>query len=125
MLTIDVYLAGFWYAIGGQHIYIAAMQHRKEMEKKNLPLPKCTKEFEVFKIKRGTPLPIPRQVVGPHQVQTTSSCVSTTSECMLLLLEHIAGDRGGPLLTQVQNMLAEVGMTAEEGGMVCGTCVQS
>ena len=27
--------AGFWYAIGGQHIYTAAMQHRKGKESKN------------------------------------------------------------------------------------------
>ena len=40
VLTVAVHLAGFWYAIGGQHIYKAAMKHRKEtyygneMEKK-------------------------------------------------------------------------------------------
>ena len=50
VLTVAVYLAGFWYAIGGQHIYTAAMQHRKEMEKKNHPLPTWTKEFEAFKL---------------------------------------------------------------------------
>ena len=45
-----------WCAIGSQHIYTAAMQHRKEMEKKNHPLPTGTKDFETFKIKCGTPL---------------------------------------------------------------------
>ena len=124
VLTVAVCLAGFWYAVGGQHIYTAAMQHRKEMEKKNHPLPTWTKEFEAFEIKRGTPLPIRRQLGGLHQVQTTSSSVSTTSERMRLLLEHIAEDLGVPLLTHVQNMLAEVGMTAEEGSVVCGTCFQ-
>ena len=39
----------------------------------------------------------------------------TTSERMQLLLEHIAEDLGVPLMTHVDNMLAEMGMTAEEG----------
>ena len=73
VLTVAVCLVGFWYAIGGQHMYTAAMQHRKEMENKNHPLPTWTKEFEAFEIKCGTPLPIGRQLAGLHQVQTTSN----------------------------------------------------
>ena len=92
--------------------------------KENHPLPTSTKDFEAFEIKRGTPPPIRRQLVGAHQVPTTSSSMSTTSKHMQLLLEHIAKDPGVPLLNDVQNMLAEVGMTAEEGSMVCGTCFQ-
>ena len=88
VLTVAVCLACFCYAIGGQHIYTAAMQHHKEMEKKDLPLPTWTKEFEAFEIKCGTPLPIRRKLAGLQQVQTTSSSVSTTTECMQLFLEH-------------------------------------
>ena len=42
---------------------------------------------------------------------------------MQFLLEHFREDTGGPLLTRVQNMFAQVGMTAEEGPVVCATCV--
>ena len=38
-------------------------------------------------------------------MQTTNSSVSTTSERMALLLEHIAEDPDAPLLTHTQNML--------------------
>ena len=54
-------------------------------------------------------------------MQTTSSSVSTTSERMPLLLEHIAEDPYAPLLTHTQNMLAEIGITADEGNVVCST----
>ena len=101
------------------------MQHRREIEKKNDPLPAWIKEIEALENKRGTLLPMQGQLAGLHQVQTTSSCLSTTIERMRLLLEHIAEDLGGALLTHVQNMLAEVERTAEEGSMVYGTCVQS
>ena len=63
MLTVAICLAGFWYAIGGPHIYKNAMRHCKEMEKKNHSVPTWTKEFEAFEIKRGTPLPIRRELV--------------------------------------------------------------
>ena len=52
-------------------------------------------------------------------MQTTSSSVSTTSERMALLLEHIAEDPDAPLLTHTQNMLAEIGKTTDEGNVVC------
>ena len=52
-------------------------------------------------------------------MQTTSSSVSTTSERMALLLEHIAEDPDAPLLTHTQNMLAEIRITADEGNVVC------
>ena len=68
VLTIAACLAGFWCAIGGA-IYTATKQQCKEIEKKNHPLPTCTKEFEAFAIKRGTPLPIRRQLAGIHQVR--------------------------------------------------------
>ena len=109
------------YAIGGQHIYTAPMQHRKEKEAKNHPLRTWTKEFEGFEVRRDTPLPIRRKPVGLHQVQTTSSSVSTTSERMALLLEHIAEDLDAALLTHTQNMLAKIGITADEGNVVCST----
>ena len=51
-------------------------------------------------------------------MQTTSSSVSTTSERMALLLEHIAEDPDAPLLTHTQNMLAQIGM------MTATWCVQ-
>ena len=54
-------------------------------------------------------------------MQTTSSRVSTTCERMALLLEHIAEDPDAPLLTHTQNMLAEIGNTADEGNVVCST----
>ena len=57
-----------WYAIGGQRIYTAAMQHRKDLEKKNNPLPTCTKEFAAFEIKSRTLLLIQRQLAGLHEV---------------------------------------------------------
>ena len=97
------------------------MQHRKEKEAKNHPLPTWTREFEGFEVRRDTPLPIRRKLAGLHQVQTTSSSVSTTSERMALLLEHIAEDPDAPLLTHTQNMLAEIGITADEGNMVCSS----
>ena len=80
--------------MGGQHIYTAAVQHRKDKEFKNHPLPLWTTKFEGFEVRRDTPLPIRRKLAGLHQVQTTSSSVSTTSERMALLLEHIAEDPG-------------------------------
>ena len=40
---------------------------------------------------------------------------------MALLLEHIAEDPDAPLLTHTQNMLAEIGITADEGNVVCST----
>ena len=72
-------------------------------------------------IRRDTPLPIRRKLAGLHQVKTTSSSVSTTSERMGLLLEHIAEDPDAPLLTHTENMLAEIGITADEGNVVCST----
>ena len=54
-------------------------------------------------------------------MQTTSSSVSTTSERMALVLEHIVEDLDAPLLTHTQNMLAEIGITAGEGNVVCST----
>ena len=54
-------------------------------------------------------------------MQNTSSSVSTTSERMALLLEHIAEDPDAPLLTHTENMLAEIGITADEGNVVCST----
>ena len=54
-------------------------------------------------------------------MQTIGSSVSTTSERMALLLEHIAEDPHAPLLTHTQNMLAEAGITADEGNVVCST----
>ena len=54
-------------------------------------------------------------------MQTTSGSVSTTSERMALLLEHIAEESDAPLLTHTQNMLAEIGITADEGNVVCST----
>ena len=107
--------------MGGQHIYTAAMQHRKDKESKNHPLPIWTREFEGFEVRRDTPLPIRRKLAGLHQVQTTSSSVLTTSERMALLLEHIAEDPDAPLLTHTQIMLAEIGITADEGNVVCST----
>ena len=47
------------------------------------------------------------------------SSVSTTSERMALLLAHIAEDLDAPLLTHTQNMLAEIGITIDEGNVVC------
>ena len=93
--------------------------------KKRHPLQAWTKEVEAFEFRHGTPLPIRRQLARFHQVQTTRSSVSTTSKRMQLLLEYIADDPPGPLLTNVQNMLADVGMTAKEGSMVCSICVWS
>ena len=104
-----------------QHIYTAAMQHPKEKEAKNHGLPTWTREFEGFEVRRDTPLPIRRKVAGLHQVHTTSSSVSTTSERMALLLEHIGEDPDAPLLTHAQNMLAEIGFTADEGNVACST----
>ena len=54
-------------------------------------------------------------------MQTTSSSVSTTGERMALLLEHIAEDPDAPLLTHTHNMLAEIGIKADEGNVVCST----
>ena len=54
-------------------------------------------------------------------MQTTSNSVSTTSERMALLLEHIAEDPDAPLLTHTQNMLAEIGITADERNVVFST----
>ena len=54
-------------------------------------------------------------------MQTTSSSVSTTSKRMALLQEHIAEDPDAPLLTHTPNMLAEIGITADEGNEVCST----
>ena len=54
-------------------------------------------------------------------MQTASSSVSTTSERLALLLEHIAEDPDAPLLSHTQNMLAEIGITADEGSVVCST----
>ena len=68
-----------------------------------------------------TQLPTRRKLAGLHQVETTSSGVSTTSERMALLLEHNAEDPDAPLLTHTQNMLAETGITADEGNLVCST----
>ena len=97
------------------------MQHRKDKESKNHPLPTWTREFEGFEVRRDTPLPLRRKLAGLHQVQTTSSSVSTTSERMALLLEHIAEDQDARLLTHTQTMLAEIGITADEGNVVCST----
>ena len=121
VLPVTSCTAGFWYAIGGQHIYTAAMQHRKEKEAKNHPLPTWTREFEGFEVRRDTPLPIRRKLAGLYQAQTTSSSVPTTSERMALLLEHNAEDPDAPLLTHTQNMLAEIGITPDEGNVVCST----
>ena len=84
------------------------MQHRKEKEDKNHHLPTWTREFEGFEVRGDTPLPIRRKLAGLHQVQTTSSSVSTTGGRMALLLEHIAEDLDAPLLTHTQNMLKPV-----------------
>ena len=97
------------------------MQHRKDKESKNHPLPTWRREFEGFEVRRDTPLPIRRKLAGPHQVQTTSSNVSTASERMALLLEHIAEDSDAPLPTHTQNMFAEIGINADEGNVVCST----
>ena len=99
VLRVPICTAGFWYAIGGQHIYTVAMQHRKDKESKNHPLPTWTREFEGFEDRRDTPVPIRRKLAGLHQVQTTSKSVSTTTERMALLIEHIAKDPDTPLLT--------------------------
>ena len=72
------------------------MQHRKEKEAQNQPVPTWTTEFEGFEVRRDTPFPLRRKLAGLHQVQTTSSSVSTTSERMALLLEHIAEDSDAP-----------------------------
>ena len=70
-------------------------------------------------------------VTYPKKARTTSSnanhkqLLPTTSECMQFLSEHVGEDARGPPLTHVQNMLAEVGITCEEGCVVCGTCMQS
>ena len=97
------------------------MQHRKEKEAKNHPLPTWNREFEGFEVRRDTSLPIQRKLAGLHQVRTTSSSVSTTSERMALLLEPIAEDSDAPLLTHTQNMLAEIGITVDEGNVMCST----
>ena len=68
MLSVAVCLGGFWYTIGGQHIYTPAVQHCKEIEKKNHPLPTWKKQVEALEIKRGTPLFIRRRLAGLHQV---------------------------------------------------------
>ena len=102
----------------GQHIYTAAMQHRKDKESKNHPLPTWTHEFEGFEVRRDTLLSIRRKLAVLCQVQTTSSSVSTTSERMALLLEHIAEIQMPPLLGHTQNMLAKVGITADDGNVV-------
>ena len=47
MLTGAACLAGFWYAIGGPHIYTTTVQHRKEMGKKIHPLPMWTKSLKL------------------------------------------------------------------------------
>ena len=119
MMKIISCTAGFRYAIGGQHIYTAAMQHRKKKEAKNHHLPTWTREFEGLEVRRDTPLPIRRKLVGLHQVQTRGSSVSTASERIALLLEHIAGVPDAPLRTHTQNMLAEIGITTDEGNVVC------
>ena len=54
-------------------------------------------------------------------MKTTSSGVSTTSERMALLLEHIAEDPDARLLSHTQNMLAEIGIAVDEGNVVCST----
>ena len=54
-------------------------------------------------------------------MQTATSSVTTTSERMALLLEHIAEDLDAALLTHTQNMLAEIGITADEGYVVGST----
>ena len=54
-------------------------------------------------------------------MQTTSSSVSTSSDRMALLLEHIAEDSDAPLLNHTQKMLAEIGITADESNVVCST----
>ena len=100
---------------------MAAMQHRKEKDAKNRPLPTWTREFEGFEVRRDTPLPIRRKLAGLHQVHITSSSVATTIERMALLLEHIVEDPDAPLLTHTQNMLAEIGIRADEGNVVCST----
>ena len=46
--------------------HLATMQHRKQMEKKNHPLPMGTKEFEAFEMKWCTPLPMRRKLAGLH-----------------------------------------------------------
>ena len=66
-------------------------------------------------------MPIRRKLAGLHQVQTTSSSVSTTNERMTLLLEHIAEVPDATLLTHTQNMLAKIGIIADEGNVVCST----
>ena len=43
-----------WYAIGGQHIYTSAMQHRKEKEPKNHPLPHGPESLKALRFE--TPL---------------------------------------------------------------------
>ena len=121
VLPVTPCTAGFWYVIGGQHIYTAAMQHRNEKEAKNHPLLTWTREFEGFEVRRDTPLLTRRKLAGLHQLQTTSSLVSTASQRMALLLEHIAEDGDAPLLTHTQNMLAEIGITGDEGNVVCST----
>ena len=70
------------------------------------PLPTRIRECEGFEVRRDTPLPIRRKLAELHQVQTTSSSVSTTTQRMALLLEHIAEDPDAPLLTHTENMLA-------------------
>ena len=60
VLAVAVCLAGFWYALWGQHIYTVARRHHKETEKKDHPLPTWTKEFEGFEFKLGTLSPIRR-----------------------------------------------------------------
>ena len=102
-------------------MYTAAMQHRKDKESKNHHLPTWTRAFEGFQVRRDTPLPIRRKVAGPHEVQTTSSRVSTTSERMALLLEHIAEDPDAPVLTHTPNILGDIGITADEGNVVFST----
>ena len=54
-------------------------------------------------------------------MQTTSSSVSTTSERLSLLLEHIAQDPDAPVLTHTHKMFAKIGIIADEGNVVCST----
>ena len=54
-------------------------------------------------------------------MRTTSISVSTTSERMAVLLKHITEGPDAPVLTHTQNMLAEIGIAADEGNVVCST----
>ena len=119
LLCTNCYLMYCWVLVchwGSAHLHGCYATSQGQVIQKSPP-PTWTREFEGFEVRRDTPLPIRRKLAGLHQVQTTSSSVSTTSKRMALLLE----DLDAPLLTHTQNMLAKIGIIADEGNVVCST----